>query len=113
MRTSLVVVIALAACGSRDAPAPSSGVARVEGSATSSPTPAAPTGSGAGSTPTGGSGSEPAPTAGSGSAPAPVIAASGQDFIDDAKALYKIVGCTGEAMPTALSDPKHATAVER
>jgi hypothetical protein len=37
----------------------------------------------------------------------------GHDFIDDARALYKIVGCTDGAMPASLGDPKHAAAVER
>jgi len=39
--------------------------------------------------------------------------AAGQDFIDDARALYRIVGCEGGALPATLTDPKHQVVVDK
>ncbi len=98
MRAALGLVIALAACGgSRDV--------QSTGSATTT-TPAPPPTPAPAPTPT--PAPEPEPPK-----PAPPPAPVGQDFIDDAKALYRIVGCEGGALPAAYSDPKFQTVVDK
>jgi hypothetical protein len=45
--------------------------------------------------------------------PVPPPAPAGQDFIKEARALYRIVGCAEGPMPAELADPRHEKAVDR
>jgi len=90
----LVIILLLTACGG--------GREQSAGSATPTPTPvvmpdAAPVAA------------VPPDAAEPVSVPPPSVVAQGQDFIDDAKALYRIVGCSEGALP----DPKHQAVVDK